>query len=67
VAGEILIIDWKTNQRRSGEPGEALLNRLQLEYHPQLAAYGTCLRQFFPHQRIKLGVYATALGDWRIF
>lgn len=65
--GEILIIDWKTNRQRDGESGEALLDRLQQEYHPQLAAYGTCLRQFFPQAQIKRGLYSTALGDWRAF
>lgn len=67
VGGETLVIDWKTNQRRKGEAAEALLERLLDEYRPQLAAYGTCLRQFFPRQAIKLGVYATGLGDWRSF
>jgi ATP-dependent exoDNAse (exonuclease V) beta subunit len=67
AGGEILIIDWKTNRQRTGEPGEALLDRLQEEYHPQLAAYGTCLRHFFAEASIKLGVYSTALGDWRSF
>jgi ATP-dependent exoDNAse (exonuclease V) beta subunit len=64
-AGKLLVIDWKTNRLRAGEPEEALLQRLVDEYRPQLDAYGTCLRQFFPKQAITLGVYATGSGNWR--
>jgi ATP-dependent helicase/nuclease subunit A len=64
-AGKLLVIDWKTNRQRAGETGEALLQRLVDEYRPQLDAYGTCLKQFFPKQGITLGVYATGSGEWR--
>jgi ATP-dependent exoDNAse (exonuclease V) beta subunit len=67
AAGETLVIDWKTNHLRAGESGQELLDRLVDEYRPQLQAYGTCLRQFFPHQTIKLGVYASGIGGWRSF
>jgi ATP-dependent exoDNAse (exonuclease V) beta subunit len=67
AAQETLVIDWKTNRLRAGESGESLLNRLVAEYRPQLQAYGTCLRQFFPKQVIKLGVYATGTGNWQGF
>ncbi len=67
VAGEVRVIDWKTNHRRPQEENHALLERLVAEYRPQLEAYGTCLGQFFPQAEIKLGVYATGAGDWRNF
>lgn len=63
--GDLMVLDWKTNRMRPGEAGEVLLDRLAAEYHPQLAAYGTCLAPFFPGSRIKLGLYATGAGCWR--
>lgn len=67
AGGRVLVIDWKTNHVRAGEPAGALLERLLQEYRPQLVAYGDCLRQFFPSQRIELGIYATGAGDSRRF
>jgi ATP-dependent exoDNAse (exonuclease V) beta subunit len=59
---ELLVVDWKTNQRRRGESGEQLIARLMTEYRPQLQAYASCLGRFFPGKRIRWGVYATATG-----
>ncbi|MBL9215096.1 MAG: UvrD-helicase domain-containing protein [Opitutaceae bacterium] len=61
----LLVLDWKTNRPLVGEGAEALLGRLLDEYRAQLEAYGECLRRFFPHRRVQLGVYATAVGEWR--
>lgn len=62
---ETLVVDWKTNQRLAGESADSLLERLVLEYRPQLEAYGSCLNRIFPNQRIKLAVYATGIGRLR--
>lgn len=61
---ELLVIDWKTNRLRSGEEQNALVQRLIIEYQPQLEAYGACLELFFPGQKIKLGLYATGTGEF---
>ncbi len=61
-SGELLVVDWKTNQRRPGEESPALLARLTAEYRPQLQAYASCLARFFPQQRIRWGVYSTGAG-----
>jgi ATP-dependent exoDNAse (exonuclease V) beta subunit len=63
--GEMLVLDWKTNRRHEGEETGRLLERLMEEYRPQLEAYGACLGRFFPKQRIRLGIYASAVGQWR--
>ncbi len=65
AAAELLVIDWKTNQLRAGEGGRDLLQRLMVEYEPQLKAYGTCLGRFFPAQTLRLGLYASGTGEWR--
>ncbi len=65
VAGELLVIDWKTNRRRQGESDAGLLERLLVEYRAQLEAYGACLAQFYPQQRVRLGLYASGAGQWR--
>lgn len=59
---ELLVVDWKTNQRRRGESDEQLIARLLTEYRPQLQAYASCLGRFFPGKRVRWGVYATAAG-----
>ena len=64
VAGEVWVLDWKTNRRRAGETDEELLARLVAEYSPQLQAYGRCVRSFFPGRRIRLLVYASVAGKW---
>ena len=61
--GELLIVDWKTNQRRPGEESPALVDRLLAEYRPQLQAYASCLARVFPGRAIRWGVYATATGS----
>lgn len=60
--GELLVVDWKTNQRRRGEEDQALLARLAAEYRPQLQAYASCLGRFFPGRDIRWGVYSTVAG-----
>ena len=67
AAAELLVIDWKTNRLRPGEESGDLLQRLMVEYEPQLKAYGTCLGQFFPAQTVRLGLYASGTGEWREF
>lgn len=62
--GELLVLDWKTNHLRPGEDGARLLGRILDEYRPQLEAYGTCLRQFFPQSGLRLGIYASGAGLW---
>jgi ATP-dependent helicase/nuclease subunit A len=64
VAREVVVVDWKTNHRRPGESDGALLARLAEEYAPQLAAYGACLRGFFPDCAVDLRIYASAAGTW---
>lgn len=64
AAGELVVLDWKTNRPREGEEGGALLKRLAEEYRPQLEAYGACLGRFFPKRRIRLGIYASGTGQW---
>ena len=61
-AGEVRVVDWKTNQRRAGESDGALLARLEEEYAPQLRAYGWCAGLFFPGARVRLFVYSSAAG-----
>jgi ATP-dependent helicase/nuclease subunit A len=64
VAKAAWVLDWKTNQRRANEAEDAMLDRLLLEYGPQLNAYGTAARRFFPGHKIRLLVYASVLGKW---
>ena len=64
AAGEIWVLDWKTNRRRSGETDEALLARLVEEYAPQLSAYGECLAGFFPGCRVRRLVFSSVVGAW---
>jgi ATP-dependent exoDNAse (exonuclease V) beta subunit len=64
AAGEVWIVDWKTNRRREGEGDAALLSRLAAEYRSQLSAYGACAGGFFPGARVRLWVYATVAGQW---
>ena len=64
AAGEIWVLDWKTNRRRNGETDEALLERLVTEYAPQLSAYGECLAGFFPGCRVRRLVFSSVAGDW---
>jgi len=65
AAGEVWIVDWKTNRRGENEDDEALLVRLAAEYAPQLRAYGSCAAGFFPGCTIRLLVFSTATGSWR--
>jgi ATP-dependent exoDNAse (exonuclease V) beta subunit len=64
AAGEVWIVDWKTNHRQAGEGDSELLARLGAEYSGQLGAYGACARGFFPTCSVRLWVYSTAAGDW---
>jgi ATP-dependent exoDNAse (exonuclease V) beta subunit len=65
AARQVVVVDWKTNRRRAGEGDDALLARLAADYAPQLAAYGACVRGFFPGCSVSLRVFASAAGAWR--
>lgn len=65
TAGEVRIVDWKTNHRRAGESGEAVLLRLAREYQPQLSAYAQSAHVMFPDARVTALVFSSAAGDWR--
>jgi ATP-dependent helicase/nuclease subunit A len=64
AAGELWIVDWKTNRRNPLEGDPALLSRLSAEYESQLAAYGACASGFFPGSAVALWVYSTVAGTW---
>lgn len=61
-AGEVLVVDWKTN-RPVSVPGD-FLARLRQEYAGQVEAYRACLAKFFPTSRVEVALYATGLGRW---
>jgi len=63
-AGELWIIDWKTNRRGAGEDDGALLGRLASDYEGQLRAYGSSAAGFFEGCRVRLWVYSTVAGLW---
>jgi ATP-dependent exoDNAse (exonuclease V) beta subunit len=63
VAGEVWIVDWKTNQRRTAESDASLLERLVAEYRPQLQAYGRSAAGLFAGCRVRLSVYSTVAGQ----
>jgi ATP-dependent helicase/nuclease subunit A len=63
AAGEVWIVDWKTNQRRPDESDAALLERLAAEYRPQLQAYGRSAAGLFPGCRVRLSIYSTVAGQ----
>jgi len=62
MAGEVWIVDWKTNRRRPSEDDPALLGRLALDYESQLRAYGACAAGFFGGCSMRLSVYSTVAG-----
>jgi ATP-dependent exoDNAse (exonuclease V) beta subunit len=64
AAGELWIVDWKTNRRRVGEEDPVFLERLAADYARQLTAYGSCAAVSFPGSRIRLWVYSTVAGLW---
>jgi len=64
AAGEVWIVDWKTNRRLGDEADPALLGRLAAEYDRQLSAYGASAGGFFPGSRVRLWVYSTVAGQW---
>lgn len=63
-AGEVWIVDWKTNRRLGSEDDTALLGRLALEYESQLSAYGACASGFLAGCAVRLWIYSTVAGDW---
>jgi ATP-dependent exoDNAse (exonuclease V) beta subunit len=63
-AGEVWIVDWKTNRRREGEGDPQMLARLGAEYAGQLGAYGSCVSRFFPGCSVRLWIYSTVVGTW---
>ncbi|MDP2138760.1 MAG: UvrD-helicase domain-containing protein [Candidatus Didemnitutus sp.] len=64
VAGRLLVVDWKTNLRATGESVAMFRERLRGEYAPQLEAYRQCLKPFFPRSGVEVAVYATNAGVW---
>ncbi len=64
AAGELWIVDWKTNRRLGGEGDAALLDRLAADYERQLAAYGSSASASFPGCTVRLWVYSTVAGLW---
>jgi ATP-dependent exoDNAse (exonuclease V) beta subunit len=64
VAGEVWIVDWKTNRRAGEEDDAALLARLARDYEGQLGAYGACASAFFPGCPVRLWIYSTVAGAW---
>jgi ATP-dependent exoDNAse (exonuclease V) beta subunit len=64
VAGELRIVDWKTNRRVPGEDDSGLLGRLATMYRGQLSAYGASVSGSFAGCRPSLWVYSTVAGRW---
>ena len=63
-AGELWIVDWKTNRRGAGEGDADLLGRLSTVYESQLSAYGASASGSFPGCAVRLWVYSTVAGLW---
>jgi ATP-dependent exoDNAse (exonuclease V) beta subunit len=63
-AGEVWVVDWKTNRRQDAEDDAALLGRLAADYEGQLSAYGACVSGFFPGSPVRLWIYSTVAGAW---
>lgn len=61
---ELLVVDWKTNRPREGESPAQVLARLRAEYEAQVDAYRSCLQGFFPGAKVRVALYATAVGAW---
>jgi ATP-dependent helicase/nuclease subunit A len=64
AAGDLWIVDWKTNRRAAGEGDTALLERLAAEYERQLSAYGSSAAASFPGCKVALWVYSSVAGQW---
>ncbi|HND60929.1 MAG TPA: UvrD-helicase domain-containing protein [Opitutaceae bacterium] len=64
AAGEVWVVDWKTNRRHGDESDADFLARLVAEYAPQLSAYGQCLAGFFAGCRVRRLVYSSVAGQW---
>lgn len=64
AAGEVWVVDWKTNRRRATETDAECMVRLAEEYAPQLRAYGRSLAAMFPGCAVRRLVYGTAVGEW---
>jgi ATP-dependent exoDNAse (exonuclease V) beta subunit len=63
AAGEVWVVDWKTNQRLEDETDGKLLRRIGDAYAPQLGAYGDSLAAAFPDTRLRLWIYSTVAGQ----
>jgi ATP-dependent exoDNAse (exonuclease V) beta subunit len=62
-AGQLWIIDWKTDRRRSSDADEAaFLARLAEKYGPQLRAYAEVFARGFKRPVSRLLLYSTVLG-----
>ena len=63
-AGELWIVDWKTDRRRSSDPDDtAFLRRLAAKYAPQLQAYAEVFARGLGRPVDRLLLYSTALGQ----
>jgi ATP-dependent exoDNAse (exonuclease V) beta subunit len=61
-AGELWIVDWKTDRRRVDESEPSFSNRLATLYLPQLQAYAEVLRAGMNRQPKRLALYSTELA-----
>ncbi len=59
---EIWIIDWKTNQKISGQSDSEFAQSLREKYLPQLESYRTVLEQGFRREVTRLLIYSTVLA-----
>jgi ATP-dependent exoDNAse (exonuclease V) beta subunit len=59
---EIWIIDWKTNQKASGESDSQFAQSLRTKYLPQLESYRSVLEQGFSRKVTRLLIYSTFLA-----
>ena len=62
TSNEIWLIDWKTNQKRGGEPDAVFAADLRKKYLPQLESYRTVLERGFQKPVARLLVYSTLLS-----
>ena len=62
AAGEVWVVDWKTDRPRRGEPAEAQLARLAEKYGPQLRAYAEVFARGLNRPVARRLLYSTPLG-----
>jgi ATP-dependent helicase/nuclease subunit A len=59
---EVWLIDWKTNQKRGGEPDPQFAFELRQKYLPQLESYRSVIEQGFQKPVARLLIYSTLLA-----